>query len=182
MLTKEEYNVISANKPSDGGKLDGWIDKWILPLTWAMNLVKEDFHKKGDKVVAKDTKKIIEPIFDFQNYLLQVVTSFENRLPKIQTQAMTFAVYVFIILGVIAGQETTNRFEVNQLGWLCIFINFPFIELVKYALIIAWMKVAIYLQNPFGGDEGYDIDMVSYLDVEIWKSACMLTQSDAPPS
>ena len=180
MLTQEEYNIISGNKPSDGGRLDGWIDKWALPLTWAVQLINQDFQKKGDKVVPKDSKEIIVPINGYQNDLLKIVTSYENKLPKIQTQAVSVAVYAFIILGVVAGQQTSNRVDVDQLGWGCLLINFPLIELVKYALIIAWMKVAIYLQNPFGGDVGYDVDMISYLDVEIWKAASMLTQSDAP--
>ena len=71
---------------------------------------------------------------------------------------------------------------IRELGWGVLLINFPAVELVKYALINAWMKVAIYLQNPFGEDIGYDIDLVSYLDVEIWKAAAMITQSDAPIS
>ena len=118
----------------------------------------------------------------YQNSLLKIVNTFENKLPKIQTQAVQFAVWAFILLGVIAGQQTSNRFMIRDLGWGCLLINIPFVELVKYALINAWMKVAIYLQNPFGEDIGYDIDLVSYLDVEIWKAAAMITQSDAPIS
>ena len=179
-MTEEEYNTIASGKPTEDGKLDGWIDKWALPLTWASQLVNQNFQKKGDKEVPKDTKEIIVPLNVFQNDLLKIVTTFENRLPKIQTQAVQFAVWVFIGLGVIAGQQTSNRFDVYQLGWGVLVINFPFIELVKYALIIGWMKVAIYLQNPFGKDKGYDIDMVSYLEVEIWKAACISTQGDPP--
>ena len=122
------------------------------------------------------------PLNAYQDSLLKIVNTFENKLPKIQTQAVQFAVWSFIILGVIAGQQTSNRFMIRELGWGVLFINIPWVELVKYALINAWMKVAIYLQNPFGEDLGYDIDLVSYLDVEIWKAASMITQADAPIS
>ena len=122
------------------------------------------------------------PLNAYQNDLLKIVTTFENKLPKIQTQAVQVAVWSFIILGVIAGQQTSNRFLISDLGWACLIINFPAIELVKYALIISWMKVAIFLQNPFGEDKGYDIELDSYLDVEIWKAASMITESDAPLS
>ena len=182
LLTQEEFSLLSGNKASDKGTLDGWIDKWALPLTWASQMINQDFQKKGDKVVPKDTKEIMVPLNAYQNDLLKIVTTFENKLPKIQTQAVTFAVWMFIGLGVISGQQTSNRFLISQLGWGVLFINFPLIELVKYALIIAWKKVAIYLQNPFGEDIGYDIDLISYLDVEIWKAASMLTQTDAPTS
>ena len=182
LMTKEEYDIIAAGKQSEDGKLDGWIDKWALPLTWASQMVNQSFNAKGSKEVPKDSKEIIVPLNAFQTDLLKIVTTFENRLPKIQTQAVQVAVWAFITLGVIAGQQTSNRFEVPHLGWGVLVINFPLIELVKYALIIGWMKVAIFLQNPFGKDEGYDIDMVSYLDVEIWKAACITTQSNPPPS
>ena len=182
LLTQEEYNTLSGNKSSDGGSLDGWIDKWALPLTWASQLINQDFQKKGNKVVPKDTKEIMVPLNAYQDSLLKIVNTFENKLPKIQTQAVQFAVWSFIILGVIAGQQTSNRFMIRELGWGVLFINIPWVELVKYALINAWMKVAIYLQNPFGEDLGYDIDLVSYLDVEIWKAASMITQADAPIS
>ena len=111
-MTEEEYNTIASGKPTEDGKLDGWIDKWALPLTWASQLVNQNFQKKGDKEVPKDTKEIIVPLNVFQNDLLKIVTTFENRLPKIQTQAVQFAVWVFIGLGVIAGQQTSNRFDV----------------------------------------------------------------------
>ena len=148
--------------------MDGWLDKWSLPLTWACQLIKHDFMKKGDKVVPNSTKKIIDGIKEYQDNLLKISRAFENRLPKIQTQAVTFAVYVFIAVGCLAGQGTLNRFDGKQIGWWCILINFPIIELVKYSLIITWMKVAIYLQNPFGRDTGYDVDLIAYLDGEIW--------------
>ena len=182
MLTNEEYDLISGDKTNVvEKKRDCWIDKWSLPLTWACEMIKQEFRKEGEKVVPDSSKKIIEEICDYQRCLLEIVTSLENRLPKIQTQAVTFAVYVFIFVGVIAGQGTVNRFDNDRLGWWCIIINFPFIELVKYALIVAWLKVAIYLRNPFGRDLGYDVDMVAYLDTEIWKSGCII-QSDIPIS
>ena len=180
-MTQEEFTIITAGKGTDGGNLDGWIDKWALPLTWASQMVTESFNSKGSKEVPKDAKEIIAALSSFQFDLLKIVTTFENRLPKIQTQAVQIAVWSFITLGVIAGQQTTNRFDLDQVGWAVILINFPFIELVKYALIIGWMKVAIFLQNPFGKDEGYDVDMVEYLDVEIWKAACITAEGHSPP-
>ena len=144
-------------------------------------MVTESFNSKGSKEVPKDAKEIIVALNSFQNDLLKIVTTFENLLPKIQTQAVKIAVWAYIFLGVIAGQQTSNRFDLKTLGWSVILINFPFIELVKYAMIIGWMKVAICLQNPFGKDKGTDIDMVSYLDVEIWKAACITAESIPPP-
>ena len=179
-MTEEEYKIIAAGKPSNGGNLDGWIDKWALPLTWASQMVNQSFNATGTKEVPKDSKEIIAALNSFQNSLLNIVTTFENRLPKIQTQAVQIAVWAFITLGVIAGQQTNSRFDLHDLGWGVLAINFPAIELVKYALIIGWMKVAIFLQNPFGKDKGYDIDMVSYLDVEIWKAACITTEGNPP--
>ena len=176
-MTDEEYKILSVG---DGANDDGWVDKWALPLHWASKMVNESFQRKGDKEVPKDPKEILTAINAYQNDLLKIVTHFENRLPQVQIKIVQIAVFAFIALGVISGQGTLNRFTHPDFGWAAIILNFPFIEIVKYALIIGWMKVAIFLQNPFGGDEGYDVDMKGYLDVEIWKASC-ITAEDQPP-
>ena len=57
-------------------------------------MINQDFQKKGDKVVPKDTKEIMVPLNAYQNDLLKIVTTFENKLPKIQTQAVGVARFV----------------------------------------------------------------------------------------
>ena len=177
LITEEEYTILSGG----GGKNDdGWIDKWAMPLHWASKMVNESFQAKGDKVVPKDAKEIVNAIQAYQIDLLKIVTHFENQLPSIQIRCVQIAVFAYITLGVISGQGTLNRLEHTDFGWGVLILNFPFIELVKYALIIGWMKVAIYLQNPFGEDVGYDIDMKEYLDVQIWKATCITTEGKPP--
>ena len=113
-MTQEEYDVISSgeSKDSSDGRVDGWIDKWALPLSWASQMVNENFNNKQTEV-SKDAKELIVAIAIFQNDLLKIVTHFENRLPRIQTQAVQIAVWAFIGLGVIAGQATNTRFDVK---------------------------------------------------------------------
>ena len=176
-MTEEEYWVLSRG---GAGNTDGWIDKWAMPLSWASKMVVENFNQKDGNEVPKDVKELIVAINTYQKDLVKIITSFENRMPRIQIQAVEIAVWSFIALGVVAGQQDTSRFDVPDLGWAVVILNFPIIEIVKYSLIVGWMKVAIYLQNPFGKDEGYDIDMQEYLDVEIWKASC-ITNEGKPP-
>ena len=46
-----------------------------------------------------------------------------------------------------------------------------------YMLIFGWLKVADILSNPFGNDI-YDINLASTLDLNIWKASITLENQD----
>ena len=46
-----------------------------------------------------------------------------------------------------------------------------------YMLIFGWLKVADILSNPFGNDI-YDINLASTLDLNIWKASVTLENQD----
>ena len=52
--------------------------------------------------------------------------------------------------------------------------------MVKIILIYAWMKVANIVRNPFGLDEGYDINLLELLDHNIWKASVSIKHMDNP--
>ena len=101
---------MASQVDSQDGSVDGWIDKWVLPLNWATQMVAESFQNKGEEVPANH-KELIGATASYQSKLLTIVTHFENRLPRILTQAGQIAVWAYIIFGVIAGQQTTTRFQ-----------------------------------------------------------------------
>ena len=47
-----------------------------------------------------------------------------------------------------------------------------------YMLIFGWLRVANILNNPFGNDELYDINLLAILDFNIWKSSITLEHQE----
>ena len=45
-------------------------------------------------------------------------------------------------------------------------------------MLLNWFLVCVKLLNPFGSDRGYDVDLPSELDLNIWKSSVMIWKQD----
>ena len=45
-------------------------------------------------------------------------------------------------------------------------------------LMFGWLKVAEILQNPFGKNELYDINLTRVLDLNIWKSSLLIESQE----
>merc|ERR1712136_338468 len=85
------------------------------------------------------------------------------------------AIYVFLIINVAAAQDmytedNTANFFVK---FFCDFL--PWFALMKYIMLFGWLKVAADLAVPFGNGR-HCIDLLGFLDFEIWKASRMLAQ------
>ena len=47
-----------------------------------------------------------------------------------------------------------------------------------YILVFGWLRVAEILNNPFGSNELYDINLFTVLDLNIWKSSLLLENQE----
>ena len=157
LLTIEEYNRLVESSPVKA-TIDGWTDKWYIPLNWAalsMNIASNENIVQNDsksKMIPAEHKYLVSILNKFQSQLVTLTHYFENRVPRIQTQVIRMGVWGFLIIGLISGQGTTNDCEHN-LG-ISLLIDFPFLQLMKYLLLFGWLRVAYYVQLPFGSEEG----------------------------
>ena len=47
-------------------------------------------------------------------------------------------------------------------------------ELIVYILFYAWIRMAEIVQNPFDGHRHYDIDVMRYIDTELYAATAAL--------
>ena len=47
-----------------------------------------------------------------------------------------------------------------------------------YILVFGWLRVAEILNNPFGNNALYDINLATLLDLNIWKSSLLLENQE----
>ena len=47
-------------------------------------------------------------------------------------------------------------------------------ELIVYILFYAWIRMAEIVQNPFDGHKHYDIDVMRYIDTELYAATVAL--------
>ena len=149
LINYEEYMAL---KTKHGG--DAWKGKWALPLLWAGSMLCEASVKTKDTnlVKIKELKEIMSAIHRFQQRLSDVLHYDENQVPDIMVQAIRLGMWFWIIMGVFASQGMINK-EFNVPLPIALIMNFPLLSIVKYVLLISWLKTAMYLQNPFGYDE-----------------------------
>ena len=98
LLTTKEYNALSSN----GKEGIWWIDRWCVPLTWAIYLVNNASNKT--KIVPKDHKDLISLMSRYQKDLQTIIEHADNPTPILYRQAVNLAVWSFLILGVISGK------------------------------------------------------------------------------
>ena len=157
LLTIEEYNRLVLSSPIKA-TVDGWTDKWFIPLNWAalsLNIASHTNSIPNDnksKIVPTDSGYLVSILATFQAKLVKLTNYFEIRLPAIQTQVITISVWFFLIIGLIAEQGTTSNCSHGFA--ISLFLDFPFFQLMKYLLIFGWLRVASYVQLPFGSHEG----------------------------
>ena len=154
LMTMEEY--LRLNSVATKGTVDGWTDKWFIPLNWAALALNKASSENDDKskLVPAEHKFMVSQLNNFQAKLVKLTDYFEMRMPVIQTQVMHIAVWVFLILGIIAGQGTICGSESGGFTAVALLLNFPFFQLMKYLLIFGWLQAAKYVQLPFGSDTG----------------------------
>ena len=149
-------------------------------------------HPDSQGCKVKDQKDFISQLNKFQSKLHTVAEYQNNPLPLIYGQALMFCIYSWIFLGIFSTQylELMHNaaviffaipwFQVFFINYLSDLLRVFMFQMVKIILIYAWMKVANIVRNPFGLDEGYDINLLELLDHNIWKASVSIKHMDNP--
>ena len=181
LLTETEYNALIMNTSSqeDG---DGWTDQWHIPLGWATLLCNDG--AVGEEVyIKKEHKFVAKAILRIQKNLEGIIEHFHNPIPAIMTQAVTIACWVLLICSVVSGQQVDDIERAGEKPLDIFFVlDWPYLHGVVLLLLFGWLRVGMYLQNPFEYDDGFGIDLRKRLDFEIWKASNMISKSNIPAS
>ena len=51
-------------------------------------------------------------------------------------------------------------------------------QILIFILLFGWLRVAEILNNPFGKNNMYDINLATTLDVDIWKASLLLESQE----
>lgn len=173
LLTENEATILKTGDLSS----TAWTAQWCVPLTWAIALVNNAFNNTG--LVPKDHKDLISPICKFRNDLHLLAEYHAKPLPAVYKQAVWLAVWGWMAIGTWANQETEHK-DYQDLGQFLtlLILNFPGHGILIYILVFGWLRVAEILNNPFGRNELYDINLATVLDLNIWKSSILLENQE----
>ena len=145
LLLKREFDELSY--PTLGGT---WREKWSSPLSWVAKMANDPKLKDQEALKILDVKDAIGKSLNAYCDKLQQLDSFNQyRIPAPLLSILTLAIYAFLVLSVISGQdmypETHHGSPFMKFGF-----DFPVFAIFKYMLIFGWLKVATDLMVPFG--------------------------------
>ena len=146
LLLKREYEELIPRNESDG-----WREKWATPLLWVTNLLNVcDTPNMENFVKIKDFREIGKEVAGFYQDLRKISNYYQYRLPGRIRQAVTIAMYYFLIIGILSSQG--NYHQAHGSGLLQIVLDFPAYHLIKFILLFGWLKAASEIEDPFGDD------------------------------
>ena len=178
LMTQKELDMLTMGKKIADAQ--GWTDKWNVPISWATLMLNEGAVGK-EGFIKKDHKFVVKTVGAVQDDLAHIAEHFENQVPTIMTQAVTIAIWGFLICGVISGQDVQDVDNVDSMPVpVSLILNFPLLQCIKYLLLFAWLRVALSLQNPFEYKDGFGMNLHLRLDVEIWKASFMTSKESFP--
>ena len=157
LLSKKEYSFLTTDTDDDC-----WLEKWTIPLIWANKMVnsvgKETkvLDLEGNAVPGvrfREPKEMAIANYKFKDMLHALNNQYLYRIPDLMLHCITYALYFFMFLGVFAGQGMAFSPNDDRTTFEKLLSDFPFYYVVKYGLLISWLKAASDLQNPFGNDE-----------------------------
>ena len=76
----------------------------------------------------------------------------EHPTPDLIHQAIRAAVGFWMLMGIFSSQGLITKEDGVPLE-IALIMNFPLFQVIKYILILSWVKTAFILQNPFGFDK-----------------------------
>merc|ERR1712136_97542 len=172
LLLKREFDELRY--PTAEGV--AWREKWSSPLSWVGKMANDQKLKGQEIVKILDVKDAIGKSLNAYCDKLQQLNSFNDfRIPAPLLTLLTIAIYAFLILSVMSGQDMFPEEYPDQSHAMIIFFDFPWFAPTKYLLIFGWLKVATDLMVPFGNRKEH-VDLIGFLDFEIWKASHMLAQ------
>ena len=157
LLTYDEYQELATAKSSKGSNVqegDVWKKKWTIPLLWANSMLTDAHSKAADTqdFIFKDFKEVIKEIGFFQDELHRVHEMNINNVPDLLTQALLIGIYFWYFWGMVSAQGLINK-EHNIHIVLALIMNIPILQIMKYMVMMGWVRAAFSMQQPFGCDE-----------------------------
>jgi len=172
LMSKREFDILNC-----GTGRDSWREKWSTPLAWVAMMVNDanivnSIDAKSSKII--DIKDAIGKTLHSYCHDLQKLNSYnEYRIPAPLVQILQFAIWVFFIVSVIAGQDMFLQDETDNFFVKLVCDYIPYLSIWKYLMLWGWLKVAADLSVPFGNGR-HCVDLLGFLDFEIWKASHML--------
>ena len=148
LMNYSEYMRMASNK-----ERESWHMKWAIPISWSVSLLSEAIEvlKGHQQIKIKEHKEIIGSIRRFQTQLQDIFHYSEYQTPDLVHQAIRAAVSFWMIMGVFSSQGLISKDDGVPLA-MALIMNFPLSHVIKYILILSWVKSAFMLENPFGSD------------------------------
>jgi len=174
LITKDEIAALQVPK---GGEADCKFlsDLWWVPITWATNLISRMGVNapKPQMIVPKDHKDVISAMQKYKKDLENQKTCGDNRLPSFYQKVIHRAIYGWIVFSVVCCQQTAHHKEQDS-HWAPVLIsNFPATAILVQMVLLGWLYMADILENPFGYNEQFDINLDEELELNIWR--CSVT-------
>ena len=147
LLLKREFEELNY-----GTLGKSWREKWSSPLGWIAKMANDPKLKGLEAVKILDVKDAIGKSLNAYCHNLQQLNGFnEYRIPTSLLTLLTLAIYMFMILSFISGQDMyPNEFPGNNV--MTVLIDAPYFDLIKFSLIFGWLRVATDLMVPFETD------------------------------
>jgi len=174
MLRESEKDALRLDEvPADCVRIG--CDKWWVPLTWAINLVNEmgPYGPKDQMVVPKDHKDPLSALVKFKMALEDQKVQAENQLPSFYKRLIHWVLVVWMVGSVLGMQHTTHHKEEDVSLPLALLLNFPSAGVLVNIVLIGCISMTDILDNPFGFNKDYDINLKEMLELNIWR--CSMT-------
>jgi len=141
---------------------------WWLPLSWCMTLIKKT--KEKNEVIESEQKILVGGILKFHAQLDKVEGYDHVIFPPVYHQVVTFAIYAYFSLSLVAEQVEKGD----------ILAHFPGLLILKFIFAFGWLEVAEAIKNPWGPDPD-DFQVCDLVERHIWALGKGLDQWQGPP-
>jgi len=165
LLREDELKVVSglAERQNSCKQI------WFLPLGWAADLAHRQLDGSGSGNTCPQTvNTLMKEICNFRDKLGRVTSHDSVPLPLVFTQLTVFAVYSYLVLGLVGYQPSPSS------GFS------PLVSLlIQFVLLVGLLRAAEVIINPFGEDED-DFELNTIIDRHIQASYLMIDACSCP--
>ena len=153
-------------------------DLWWIPLAWAVNLINElgPYAPKNQIAIPKDHKDVISSLLRFKKALEDQKIQAENQLPEFYKRLIWWALMGWIVLSMFMLQQPNHHKSNHSSLRLTLIANFPLTGVMVQSVLLGWLYMADILDNPFGFNLEYDINLAEILELNIWRCSVTIEQ------
>lgn len=122
-------------------------EEFWIPLTWSISLLNE---ARAESLIGDlENKGMIEEIMNINTMCTKLICYDWINVPLVYTQVVTIAVYSYFIANLLGSQFIEpEKYPDHNIDYFL-----PIFTILQFVFYIGWLKVAVTLLNPFGGDD-----------------------------